>query len=106
MAPLNWPRSYTVDISLSIFVVLLAGTARTDAHNINTAVTRAVAGLSEFLSETWVARLRIRDAVTYPTCFEQRIRVREAFVSLTRLCGLGTIRSFSRFGEELFEFLV
>src|SRR6266702_1072396 len=37
---------------------------------------------------------------------EQRIRVREAFVSLTRLGGYGTSRSFGSFGQELFDVLV
>src|SRR5438552_14646126 len=37
---------------------------------------------------------------------EQRIRVREAFVSLTRLGGYGARRSFGSFGQELFDVLV
>src|SRR6266566_4242486 len=37
---------------------------------------------------------------------EQRIRVREAFVSLTRLGGYGASRSFASFGQELFDVLV
>src|SRR6266571_8257480 len=37
---------------------------------------------------------------------EQRIRVREAFVSLTRLRGYGASRSFGSFGQELFDVLV
>ena len=36
---------------------------------------------------------------------EQRIRVRKAFVSLTRLGGCGS-RSFGSFGQELFDGLV
>ena len=35
----------------------------------------------------------------------RRVRVREAFVSLTRLGGCGS-RSFGRFGQELFDVLV
>src|SRR5215469_18035915 len=38
-------------------------------------------------------------------CSEQRIRVREAFASLTRLGGCGS-RSFGNFGQELFDVLV
>src|SRR5205807_2378523 len=37
---------------------------------------------------------------------EQRIRVREAFVSLTRLRGCGASRSFGSFGQEFFDVLV
>src|SRR6184192_1111557 len=40
-----------------------------------------------------------------PRCFEQRIRVREAKASLTRLGGCGS-RSFGGFGQELFDVLV
>src|SRR5207248_1741786 len=37
---------------------------------------------------------------------EEIIRVREAFVSLTRLGGYGASRSFGSFGQELFDVLV
>src|SRR5579884_1098300 len=36
---------------------------------------------------------------------QQRTRVREAFVSLTRLGGYGASRSFGGFGQELFDVL-
>src|SRR6266478_4751613 len=42
----------------------------------------------------------------HPRSPEQGIRVREAFVSLTRLGGYGASRSFGSFGQELFDVLV
>jgi hypothetical protein len=47
-----------------------------------------------------------RQFVFHARAPSQRIRVREAFASLTRLGGYGASRSFGSFGQELIDVLV